>query len=221
VGCVVSPQPLPPSIDVSKLTVDPQTGTIHIHGDARAVTSGASLSLLAATGTGAPSRVQVAPDGSFDALVQPDPANLYQLEASLHGLFSEPVDIAAPMGFNGFKPGPAQTAAQPYASCLRVQPSPAAELGDVHVGATSSVAIELENGCTQDLAVDDVRLRDGGVGFGLDTQAPLAIPAGQVRAVSLHFTPGSTSSVEDLLIVHFTGTDPGFVLVTLRGTGIP
>lgn len=220
-SCVVSPQPLPPSIDVSKLTIDPTSGTIRIHGNARAVTGGATLSALPATGTGAAAQAAVAADGTFDAVVAPDPANVYRLEASLNGLLSEPVDISVPNGFNGFKAGPAAPVTPPYASCLRVQPSPVAVAGDVHVGATAPIAIELENGCTQDLAVDDAHLRDGGVGFGLDTAAPLTIPMGQTHAVSLHFTPGATSSVEDLLVVHFTGTDPGFVLVTVRGTGIP
>ena len=219
-SCVVSPQPLPPSIDVSKLTVDPTSGTIRIHGNAKAVTGGATLSALAATGTAAATQAHVAADGTFDAVVTPDPANIYRLEASLNGLFSEPVDISVP-NVNGFAAGLAEKAAEPYASCLHVQPSPVAVAGDVHLGATTSIAVDLQNGCAQDLAIDDAHLRNGGAGFGLDTAAPLTIPMGQTQAVSLHFKPATASSVDDLLVLHFTGTDPGFVLVTVRGTGIP
>jgi hypothetical protein len=223
-GCVVSPQPLPPItpvIDVTRLQVTPMVGFIQIHGLPGAVTDGATLSALAATTSGQTAATVVATDGSFDVSLANDPANIYRLEAELEGEFSAPVDVAvADTAFDAQTAAPAPVTA-PFAGCLVVSPVPVADEGALRIGKSLAFAVQLQNGCAEDIVADDVRLRAGNAGFVLDTAAPLTIGAGTVRSVSLRFEPKATGPTEDLLVVHVTGSEAGYLLVTTRGEGIP
>jgi hypothetical protein len=222
-GCVVSPQPLPPiapSIDLSRVSVSTTDTVIQIHGDPGAVTSDATLSALSATTNGQPAEVVVAKDGSFDVSLEADPANLYRMEAELDGIFSAPIDLSVPLALDAQR-APATVAKAPFASCLVVDTGSVVDVGSVRVGDTLPFAVQLQNGCSEDVVADDIHLRFGDAGFVVDTAAPLTIPAGQLRAVSLRFVPTATTASEDLAVIHVTGSEQGFLLVTVRGEGTP
>jgi hypothetical protein len=148
-----------------------------------------------------------------------DAANLYRLEAELDGALSAPVDVEAPtMAVDG----PSIFVASPaYASCLTMSPGAVDDRGDVKIGQTDPFAIQLQNGCGEDLTADDIHLVSGTTGFTVSTTAPLTIPAGQLRAVSLAFAPTGAPLVEDILVIHLGGSAPGFLVVSVRGAGTP
>lgn len=220
-ACVVSPQPLPPiapTIDISKLSLTMVDPDVVLHGDPGAVTAGASLTALGFTSS-ATDAINVQPDGSFDLPLTMDAAQLYRLEAIKDDVRSQPVDIEAPASaVDGNNLIPAVPA---YASCLTVTPFPVADRGDVPVGENQAFAIQMQNGCAEDLVADDVHLVDGASGFTVSTAAPLSLPAGQNRAVSLAFKPTDPGVTSDVLVLHFGGSTPGFVVVSLRGEGTP
>lgn len=220
-ACVVSPQPLPPiipTIDVAKLSLVSTSPEVVLHGDPGAVTPDATFTALGFSSTTTDSIV-VAPDGSFDLTLTMDAAQLYRLEAVLDGERSAPIDVEAP---TTAVDGPSLIPAAPaYAGCLTVSPMPVDDRGEVEVGQSEPFAVQLQNGCTEELPVDDIRLADGAAEFALSTIAPLAIPAGEIRAISLAFTPSKAGSFQDVLVLHLGGTTPGFVAVTLRGEGTP
>lgn len=220
-ACVVSPQPLPPivpTIDVAKLTLVSTGPDVVLHGDPGAVTPDATFTALGFVSTVTDSIV-VAADGSFDLPLTEDSAQLYRLEAILDGERSLPIDIEAPTTAID---GPGIIPASPaYAECLTVSPMPVDDRGEVEVGQSESFAVQLQNGCTEELAVDEIRLANGAAGFTVSTAAPLSVPAGELRAVSLAFSPSKEGGAQDVLVLHLGGTSPGFVAVTLRGLGTP
>lgn len=220
-ACVVSPQPLPPiapTIDVAKLSLTSTSPEVVLHGDAGAVTADATLTALGITSSASDS-VVIQPDGSFDLTLTMDAAQLYRLEAEKDGARSVPIDVEAPAtAVDGKSIIPASAA---YAGCLTVAPATVADRGEVAVGQSQSFAIQLQNGCAEDLTADDLHLVDGAAGFSLTSVAPLTVPAGENRAVSLAFAPSVEGAADDVLVLHFTGSAPGFVVVTLRGDGTP
>ncbi|MFO0618284.1 MAG: hypothetical protein U0414_37165 [Polyangiaceae bacterium] len=220
-ACVVSPQPLPPivpTIDVAKLSLTSISPTVVLHGAPGAVTADATFSALGITSSKTDS-VVVSPDGSFDLTLTDDAAQLYRVEASLDGEHSVPIDLEAPgTAVDGLSIAPASPA---YAECLTIDPATVTDRGAVKAGQSQAFAIQLQNGCAEDLTVDDVHLVTAASAFTLSTSAPLSVPAGAVRAVSLAFTPSGEGDFEDVLVLHVAGSAPGFIVVTLRGQGTP
>ena len=222
--CVVSPQPLPPGplttplIDLTKLALtDDGTGTLHLHGDPGAVTANSTLSTRGPSAPASAVEAAVADDGSFDAEVPSDPANLYRLEAELHGVLSAPLDLTFSAAADGFG---ATKAEPPLAGCLTIDPPLVFDAGDVAVGSSTTFAVEASNGCTEDVDLSSLALAFGDLGFEVDSTAPVTIAAGTLRAVTLHFAPSDANPVEDLLVVGVSSPSAnGFLLVTLRGQG--
>ncbi len=220
-ACIVSPQPLPPlvpTIDVAKLSLVSSSPDVVLHGDPGAVTPKSTFTALGFTSTETNS-VVVAADGSFDLTLTMDAAQLYRLEAALDGERSAPIDIEAPStAVDGNSLVPATPA---YADCLTVAPSLVEDRGDVEAGQSEPFAVQLQNGCAEELIVDDIQLANGSAGFKLSTAAPLSVPAGEVRAISLAFEPSKEGGFQDVLVLHLGGSAPGFIAVTLRGRGTP
>lgn len=226
-ACVVSPQPLPPNhdppvipiIDITQISIsDDGLGNVTITGAPGAVTGESTLSSRGPSDPADVATADVGEDGSFELTAPSDPANLYRIEAELDGELSDPLDLSLVDAADGA--GLVMRADPPLGGCLTVDPSLVFDAESTPIGGTSSFAVEATNGCDIDVDLTPLSLAFADRGFVLDEVAPVSIPAGSVRALSLHFTPTSSGAKEDLLVIGVT--DPaqqGFLLVTLRGKG--
>ncbi len=164
-GCVLSPQPLPPSIDGERLTIelistDPDRGeidTARIIGAPGAVSpGGAVLHTVNLELANEATELTVAEDGSFEVYLTGQPGQEFRLRAFSEGLWSRPEDIVAPA-----EDGPPDSPVRPLGDCLSLSAPLELGFGPIAQGDITVDTIELTNHCGETLRLDDVRLRIG------------------------------------------------------------
>ncbi len=220
-GCVVSPQPEPPSIIASLLTItdaDPgtftgQLGGVKVEGAAGAVQPGGSeLSTLDLDTTDPAATVSVADDGSFSLMLPGKTADSFRLQAFSSQLRSDPVDITRATGITPI--GTAVLVAAPLADCFLL--SPGLEVGPI--AASASATVEMANHCTDDVTVSGLSLRLGSPSFTLTPGAgPLVIPAQSTATFMVSFTPQTGAPAEDIVFVEMAKPVQGRRTLTVRG----
>lgn len=163
VGCVISPQPLPPSIDASKITMEltssqPDGGELDrviIVGSAGAVTPGGAQLRVNNLDSGDPANALIVEDdGSFSVLTPGSSGDVFRLRAFHHDLWSEPVDIEVPE-----EDGPVDPLDRPLEECLLLDPPDRLDFGPVDLDTAADGAIEVHNECLVTVRIEDVRIR--------------------------------------------------------------
>lgn len=102
------------------------------------------------------------------------------------------------------------------------------DFGYVTIGGLSTSSIEIHNNTREDLEILNISLTDA-ENFSLDTNGGSTpcgstnptIPAGEVRTVSVYFSPSSTESCYARLTIESSQPDAAALSVSLIGTGSP
>ena len=220
-GCVVSPQPEPPSIVAPLLSLASRSSVVALQGGVGAVTpGGATLEMLDLDTSATATSVTVAEDGSFSLALSGAPADEYRFQAFSGPFRSDPLDIKSAddtaIDTNG-----ALLIMQPTLGCLRL--APAREIGFITsspVGITKSatVTVTLTNGCASDVTVGGFSLRAGSPAFTTaPATGPLVVTAGADSSFTVTFTPQAGASTEDVLFVQIDAPVKDRRPLTLRG----
>jgi hypothetical protein len=212
-GCVVSPQPEPPSIVASLLSIETSGGGVMLRGAAGAVTPGGSaLDTLDLDGKAPAGSVTVAADGSFAIALAGVVTDAFRLQAFAGGLRSDPVDIASHTGLTGTPTLGLVT--PPLAGCFTT--APALDIGPL--AASSSTTVLLINGCASPVTVGAVSLRAGSPAFTLGAPATsLVMPPGSTSTFTVTFAPHAGDPVEDVVFVKIDAPETGRLALTVRG----
>jgi hypothetical protein len=166
-GCIVSPQPEPPTIQPDRVWIeltstnpdDPEAefDTAVIHGEEGAVSpGGATLRVVDLDLAEEPRDATVEADGSFSVALGGRPGHVFRLRAEAHGLWSSPVDLVAPE-----ESGETLPPDVPLADCLFVRAPEPLAFGAVIVGDIVASTVALENRCGEPARIESVRLRIG------------------------------------------------------------
>ncbi|MBX3273767.1 MAG: hypothetical protein KF729_26115 [Sandaracinaceae bacterium] len=203
--------PVSPELDVSRLDLVEEGGTITVVGAAGAVRpAGGRVHLVNLDGAAGLATADVAADGSFRVTTEGDGASLVRVQAKQGALRSLPVDlqlVALP---------------SPSLACVTVEPQRAADLGSVRVGEPLRVPVAVTNECGVEVTVEAARLRLGEPAFTLEgppTPRPLA--DGARADFELVFTPSAPGEVEDVILFDVAGgADRVRLAVTVYGEGV-
>ena len=219
-GCVVSPQPEPPSITANLLTIEGEIGalpgefgSVTLKGAAGAIQPGGSELNTIDLDTTAPSTtITVAEDGSFSLVLSGTTADQFRLQAFSSGLRSNPVDVTRSTGLTD--DGTAVLVATPLEDCFLL--APALEVGPI--AASSSVTVKMNNQCSDDVTVSGLSLRVGSPSFTVTPSAgPLVLPAHGTGAFTVSFAPQAGAPAEDVLFVEMSAPLQGRKALTVRG----
>ncbi|MFS8070395.1 MAG: hypothetical protein ACMG6S_28870 [Byssovorax sp.] len=212
-GCVVSPQPEPPAIIASLLSIEGRPGSVTLKGAAGAVQPGGSeLSTIDLDTSDPATAITVADDGSFSLVIAGTPADDFRLQAFSGGLRSDPLDVTSHSGLWGG--GTTTLVVTPLESCFLL--APARELGPIT--ASSSATVQMTNHCTDDVTVSGLDLRLGSPAFTIPPGTiPLVIPAQGAGAFTVTFNPQPGAPAEDILFVEMSAPVQGRRPLTVRG----
>ena len=212
-GCGVSPQPEPPSIDISLLELGEAEGGALLTGSPGAVKpGGGTLTAIDLDDTSPASTVTVAADGSFTAPLTGTPQHVYRVQAARAALRSEPIDVT---GVMGIIPGPATAVPGPLAACLTLDPAP--EIGPLSPG--ESAVVTLVSTCPGTVTVGSLPLRLGSVAWSVAAPAlPFVLPSGGTSSFTVTFDPSGGGARDDILFVQISTPEMGRRPLTLRGT---
>jgi hypothetical protein len=219
-GCVVSPQPEPPSIIATLLTIEGEPGTIA--GDVGSVTlkgaagaiqpGGSELSTVDLDTTDPAASITVANDGSFSLVLSGTTTDQFRLQAFSTGLRSKPVDVTRASALTG--DGAAVLVAAPLESCFLFDPP--FEVGPI--AASAPATVEMTNHCTDDVTVSGLSFRRGSPSFTVTPgTGPLVIPAQGTGAFTVSFAPEAGAPTEDILFVEMSAPLAGRKTLTVRG----
>jgi hypothetical protein len=216
-ACGVSPQPEPPvhdppTIDVARVSLGDDGAGLVLSGSEGAVLPGGSELRALHLDSAVPEvAVLVRADGSFEAAVSGAREHTFRLQAFLGELRSSPVDVTGVVSVvpdDGVVPVEA-----PLGDCLELDPP--LELGPLAAGADAE--LQITNGCSSDVALSDLRLRQGSPAWTVAPGAPVTVPAGEARGFTVTFAPGPGDPLDDVLLVEIGAPVTGRRPITLRG----
>ena len=212
-GCLVSPQPEPPSIIANLLTIEESLGSTTLRGSAGAVQPGGSkLSTIDLDTTDPAAATTVANDGSFSLVLAGTGADEFRLQAFSGGLRSDPLDVRRNAGLTG--DGTAVLITTPLVGCFLL--TPALEVGPI--ATSSSATVQMKNHCTDDVTVSGFSLRQGSPAFTITPgNGPLLIPAQGAGAFTVTFKPQPGAPTEDILFVEMATPSQERRSLTVRG----
>ncbi len=189
-----TPMPEPPSIDVSRVgsgeEVYPLTGPapIALVGDAGAAPPHATVRVLNLDDMREAVATTADADGRFSLEIIANAGDELRFEARTSGGFAEPVDARVNDDLSG-------VVASQRPECFVLEAGRMLE-----VTAGKNAAVRLSNECTEELILDDVRLRLGTAGFDFEAATPLSVAPGASAAVDVELTLGTTPA-EDVLFL--------------------
>lgn len=220
-GCVVSPQPEPPAIDSSLLSIESTATATKLVGAPGAVTPGGGLlAQLDLDTTAAQTSGTVAADGSFAVPLSGTLSDEYRLQALLGGLRSAPLDVTGIKGIS-FGGDALAVVMRPLADCLVLTPALEVDFptsSPVSISLSSSVTVTMSNGCTSDVTVGKFSLRAGSPGFSVSpATGPLVVPVGGKASFTVTFSPKAGGSTDDVLFVEIDAPVKTRRPLTLRG----
>jgi hypothetical protein len=164
-ACTVSPQPLPPPIDVgidqSRIALRIEGTTPHLVGSPGAITitpadAEATVDFVNLSHVGPTSAALAARDGSFDLPVSIAPTQTGRLTATARSARSAPVDLYFSDTGDGLTFGPPRP---PLTDCLLIEPT-LVDFGSVSVGsAPLRRDVVVTNRCSEAVALVEVALR--------------------------------------------------------------
>jgi hypothetical protein len=198
-GCIVSPQPNPPSLDPQTITVylDPAgiMDSVEVRGAPGSVfPAEGAIVAVNLDSTEPPTAEPVNADGSFVAIVRIGGDDELRVQVRNGGVRSEPFDFRFRLD------GTIVPSERPLADCLRVAPALELDLGTRLMG---SVAVE--NACAHAVTFLPSRLRAAGPFDVVTDVSTLAPGASALLRVSAHPAPGAR---EDVLFIE-TSDPPG------------
>ena len=205
VGCAVSPQPEPPSIDITRLQIG---SALAVDGEAGAVTPAGAVVTAVDLENASPAASDVSDaSGAFALVLAGMQTDAVRLVATANGLTSDPLDVR---GVVGFKQDQVEPLAVPLADCFTLGPPD--EVGPVAADAVA--VITLTNACTTDATIDALAIRSGSAAWSVSSTGPLAVPRNARRVVTVKRAAGSPA-VDDILVLTFGSPDPGLRALTL------
>jgi hypothetical protein len=205
VGCAVSPQPEPPSIDITRLQIG---GALSVDGESGAVTPPGAVVTAVDLEDASPAASDVADaSGAFALLLVGGQTDAVRLVATANGLSSDPLDVR---GVIGFKQNQVEPLPVPLAGCFTLDPPD--EVGPVAAAAVA--VITLTNACATDATIDAMAIRSGSAAWSVSSTGPLAVPRNAQRVVTVKRAAGS-AAVDDILVLTFGSPDPGLRALTL------
>jgi hypothetical protein len=143
-ACIVSPQPEPPSVDVTRVTAELLVDdAVRFVGASGAVSAGgATLSIASLESAAARTLAAVADDGRFEAVLAGRPGQTFRLQPVDGDRRGAAVDVVVPD-----RGGPVIPAAPPEGECLTVEPAAALDFGGVPIGDVAATTVILANAC--------------------------------------------------------------------------
>jgi hypothetical protein len=202
-GCVVSPQPNPPSLDPQTISVEEHPAgfghRIVVGGPGSVFPPEGAIVALNLDGAAPPAAEPVNADGSFSISIElRAPEQEIRLQVRNGGVRGEPLDFTAAVV------GPITPSVRPLADCLHLEPALEIDFGasDDPVVAT----VEIQNDCDRDLSFLPSRLRSTGP-FTV-TADVTTIAEGEAAVLRVGAAAPSRGAHEDVLFVE-TSDPPG------------
>jgi hypothetical protein len=184
-GCVVSPQPSPPSITIESSTlstVDYADGYIDgvmVIGPAGAIDPAAGVVVgTSLDNTTAPSAEPVMPDGSFRLLIfdgDGPTGGEYRIQARNGSERSAAFDFFAN---DGIDPAP-----RPHLDCLLLEPAYEIDFGVLAPGASAEASVVVNNLCDVELTIAAPRFRESDAPFSSEAEQIILAPGGATEIV--------------------------------------
>lgn len=217
IGCGVSPQPEPPSITSSGISITQGAdGTVALAGEQGAVRpGGGSISALDLSAIAPAVSATVADDGSFSLELAGMPDDSFRLQASRGGSLSHPVDVTAAEPGGGL----AELVTGPLDTCLSL--ADYVDFGRVVVGSVETNRIDMRNECDADVTVTSVvpLLGDGDF-LPITGMPPIVIPSGASRSFVVTFAPSEPGPAEEVIDVELGTPEMGSRPITVLGEGV-
>jgi hypothetical protein len=198
-GCIVSPQPNPPSLDPQAVTVfvDPAglMDSVMVRGGPGSVLppEGAIVALNLDTAE-PPTAEPVNEDGSFVAIVRVTGDDELRVQVRNGSARSAPFD------FRFRTDGTIIPSERPLRDCLRVAPA-----SELDLGTRSTASVAIDNGCSHPIAFLPSRIRGGGPFSVVTDVTALAAGESALLRVSAEPAPGAR---EEVLLIE-TSDPPG------------
>ncbi len=223
-GCAVDPLPQPPSMEYEMISIASDgAGIVTIGGDRGATIPGASLSFfnfnLDAASFGMFS-TSSASDGSFEISMPGYRINSYRV------VLSAPDELPVTLDFHGNYDGSISPTYLPLEECLDIS-SLLLDFGDVEAGTQEFMAVDIENGCTDlvAIAITDIYLSDVEnfiIFHSTLGDHGIEIPQGQTEQIGLYMSPmtGSGEIVRTLVVGYTDGVRTFEAKVVLRGNAV-
>lgn len=161
-GCVISPQPQPPSISAEAIEVtysfddpeDPETARINLFGSPESISpGGADLNISNLDDPRGVTNVVVAEDGSFEASLSGSPGNRLYFQVIDESEQTRAIVVEAPP-----EEGPIRDFEENDFECIEISTGDVVDFGDVELGDIAAVEVSLRNACDAELIFDEPRL---------------------------------------------------------------
>lgn len=218
-GCVFTPVPQPPPMDVLNLdevvmTVDLDDGPpkVRFVGGPDASIGGYELWIVDLDGVDLPIVTPIEEDGSFDVWVLADERHEMRLQVRFEDQRFEPMDVVVRHGQS-----PERVV---RADCISVSPAFEVGFGEVDVGGEAPSSVLIENTCGGDLVVDTVSPRVALPPIVVDTTLPITIGNGLSERIELRLEPTETGLLEEILFLDISGAESLRWPLTWFGTGV-
>lgn len=208
VGCVATPIPDPPSLDMLFVTPTSVGPAVEIAGLAGTVEPRAIVAGVNLDATDPFARAAANAGGAFSLTVLGFPGDVVRLHVEVDGARSEPIDFVAAGG----TPAPL---VPPLEGCLDVVSATA--IGDVAVGSTRTITIPISNACGAAVTIDPIALRAPAAGLSVRTAA-LTIPDGSNANLEIDVAPTAAGAIEEVVLLNVTAPEVGRRAITLYGT---
>jgi hypothetical protein len=209
-GCVATPLPDPPSLEQVFVMPAASLPLYQVAGMAGAVQTNASVAVVNLDRTEPPVTVAADPDGGFSLMIMASPGNVLRMHVVVDGVRSAPVDFVLGSG--------TPTALVPtLGDCLSI---PAAiDFGSVGVGSSTTVAVQVQNGCAATVQITSIALRTPVSGLTVRTAAPLSIAPSTSAVIEVGAAPSATGPLEEVVLIGIGAPATGRRAVTLYGSG--
>ncbi len=214
-GCTVSPQPLPPEIEVAALRLETSgPGRVRLRGAADSV-HGARLRVTNLGTAAPPSDVTVAADGSFEVELDGALADVLRLQAIEGDARSALLDVT------GTADGAPVAIAPVPAPCLSLDPPD--ELAGAPVDLADPVQILVataRNDCPDDVTIADIPFRAAQPEFVLLVagQLPRVLTPGEDWDIEIGFKSMTSGAFEEVALVTLEAPGGPIRAITVRGT---
>lgn len=203
-GCIATPQPNPPGLDVTRVGAFGRDMGAELVGEPGAISpADAELWVTPLDLALDPRVITPNADGSFATAIG---AGRHRLQPRLGETRGAIVDVAIDVGL---------TVIEPTLPCLRADLEHAAP--DVVVGGSGELDVELLNECEDDVTIAAAMRRPSD--FEVIDLAPRLVEAGSTATVRVRFTPAAEGEREEILLVDVSGPAAERRWVTLYGAG--
>ncbi|XYI03983.1 hypothetical protein ACMHYB_11310 [Sorangium sp. So ce1128] len=217
-GCGVNPIPEPPAAPelgdvIGDVCMVCDRSTVDLAGGPGSATNADVVWAVSLDRTAPPAVADVGADGSFALALEAYLGDEVRVQARRGEHRSAPADLVVADGV-------LKGAPRPLADCFHVEPE--LELPDTAVGEVSTVALRLEHGCADPLAIDAIALRAPAADLAVQGgPAPVVLAPGEPLDVRVEFRPRASGPREEVLLIEASSPASTRRAVTLFGRGVP